>query len=194
MDEYLIQPLEELTRLFEAKQIPYALMGGIAVAVHGIPRSTHAIDFTIQIERASLPELFAAAEDLGYTVPEVYSTGWVDQIAEMPVVTVRQWLNGKFVDVDIFLAESRFQRELMARQVRAEVDELPTWVVSAEDLILLKLTAARPRDIGDIYDILMAQGELDNDYMNHWAKELGVDKRLREVIEEFHRDNSGESI
>ena len=54
--------------------------------------------------------------------------------------------------------------------------------MSPEDLILLKVLAARPRDIGDIEDVLLAQGDLDEAYMRQWAKELGVAEKLEEVL------------
>ena len=81
--EYLVQPLKDLTRLFDEMDIPYALMGGMAVSVHGIPRPTHDLDFTIAIDRQKLAEFFAATEQLGYSVPDAYESGWVDQVAEM---------------------------------------------------------------------------------------------------------------
>lgn len=54
--------------------------------------------------------------------------------------------------------------------------------MSPEDLILLKVLAARPRDIGDIEDVLLAQGDLDEASMRQWAKELGVAEKLEEVL------------
>ena len=91
MDEYLIQPLRDLTSLFERLEMPYALMGGIAVSVHGVPRPTHDLDFTVSLERPRLPELYAAASQHGYSVPEAYASGWIDCVANMPLVRLRQW-------------------------------------------------------------------------------------------------------
>jgi len=64
----------------------YAVMGGMAVRVYGIPRPTHDIDFTVAVPRDRLPELYAAVQALGYMVPEPYLQGWVDQVAGMPLV------------------------------------------------------------------------------------------------------------
>ena len=72
--EYLVQPLRDLIRLFDEMEIPYALIGGMAVSVHGIPRPTHDLDFTISIDRQRLPVLCAAAEELGYSTPEASPT------------------------------------------------------------------------------------------------------------------------
>ncbi|HQU43702.1 MAG TPA: hypothetical protein PK867_12880, partial [Pirellulales bacterium] len=67
--------------------------------------------------------------------------------------------------MDLFLAESRFQRELVARSRPEQIDDLTVSVVTPEDLILLKLLARRPRDLADIGDILFIQGTLDEGYL-----------------------------
>jgi hypothetical protein len=159
-------------------------MGGIAVRVHGIPRPTHDIDFTLALGRERLPELYDAVRGLGYTVPEEFAGGWVDQVAGMPLVKFRLYLAGQGLDIDVFLAESRFQSELLARRRRAQLEETPVWIVSPEDLILLKLLARRPRDLADIGDILFTQGQLDEAYLRHWAQELGVLAELEKVLAE----------
>ena len=66
--------------------------------------------------------------------------------------------------------------------MRLEVDDVLAWVASPEDLILLKLVAARPRDIADVMDICLAQGQLDEFYLRHWAKELHVLSRWEQVL------------
>jgi len=180
----LTQALRELVRLFERLEIPYVVMGGIAVRVYGIPRATHDIDFTLALERGRLRDLYQALSDLGYTVPETYTAGWVDRVAGMPLVKARLYLEGWGIDIDLFLAESPFQEQILARRRREELDGFPVWFVSPEDLVLLKLLSHRPRDIADIGDILFTQGELDEDYMHDWARQLGLDEELERVLEE----------
>lgn len=180
-------PFQDFVGVFERLNIPYALIGGLAVGVHGIPRPTHDLDFTIAVDRAQLPKFLQVVIELGYDVPHEFTTGWVDQVAGMPLIKARQWVEGKNIDVDVFLAESRFQKSLMQRRQQTEVEGLFAWVASAEDLILLKLIAGRPRDLGDIQDILLVQGKLDRTYLEQWANELGVQTRLVEAFEEFTR-------
>ncbi len=179
--DYLLKPLAELIRLFDQWQINYALIGGMAVAVHGIPRPTHDLDFTVSIPRSRLAEFYRAVEERGFSVPEVHDAGWVDQVAGMPLIRIRQWGHGQSIDVDLFLEESAFQESLLARHQKVSVEGIDAWIVSPEDLILLKLIAGRPRDIGDIQDILLAQGQLDLDYMEYWAHELRVTERWKET-------------
>jgi hypothetical protein len=180
-------PFRDFVGAFERLNIPYALIGGLAVGVHGIPRPTHDLDFTIAVDRARLPEFLQAVIELGYDVPQEFTTGWVDQVAGMPLVKARLWVEGKAIDVDVFLAESRFQKSLIQRRILTEVEGITVWIASAEDLILLKLIAGRPRDLGDIQDILLVQGPLDETYLHHWADELGVRPQLTKALEDFTR-------
>jgi predicted nucleotidyltransferase len=179
--DYLLEPLATLIRLFDEREISYALIGGLAVAVHGIPRPTHDLDFTAAIPRDRLDALYQSATDRGFTVPEVHDSGWVDQVSDMPLIRVRQWGRGEPIDVDIFLAETPFQQSLLERRQKLHVDGIEAWVASPEDLILLKLIAGRPRDIGDVQDILMAQGQLELSYLEHWAARLKIMDRWTET-------------
>ncbi len=178
----LPRALRACVALLERMGLPYAVMGGLAVRVYGIPRATYDIDITVAIERDRLAELYEALTALGYTVPELYASGWVDQVAGMPVVKARLFNHTGGLDLDLFLAETPYQRQLLARRVRAEVDGSTVWLVSPEDLILLKLVANRPRDQGDVADIFFVQGQLDEPYLRHWAGELGVTDRLDRAL------------
>ena len=78
----LTEPFRDFVTLFERERIPYALMGGMAVAAHGLPRPTHDVDFTISLPRDRLPDFYTAATELGYTVPEAGPLGVTDRLEE----------------------------------------------------------------------------------------------------------------
>jgi hypothetical protein len=80
--------LLDLVAICDSMRIAYAVMGGLAVRVHGIPRPTHDVDLTLSIDRAELGELFEQLEGRGYSVPQPYKDGWLDEIAEMPLATM----------------------------------------------------------------------------------------------------------
>lgn len=174
--------IHDLVAVFDRLGLRYAIMGGIAVRAHGIPRPTYDVDFTLAVPRDRLEAMFAAITERGYSVPEQYTRGWVDSVGGMPLVKVRLFLDGRAVDADIFIAETDFQREVIARHVTADVEGRSVKLVSAEDLILFKLIASRPRDLIDIQDVLFTQGELDEPYLRRWAGPLGVEKQLDEVL------------
>jgi len=108
----------------------------------------------------------------------------MDRVAEMPIVKLRTWLqDGKGIDVDLFVCESVFQNSLIDRGIECQFESRKLTVVSPEDLVLLKLLANRPQDIGDVQDVLFMQGQLDEAYMRHWAEQLNITDRLSAALE-----------
>ena len=92
-------------------------------------------------------------------------------------------------DVDFTAAIDRdYQKQLLKRRRREELDGLSINFVSPEDLILLKLLASRPRDIADIGDVLFTQGQLDEPYMLHWAEQLGIKEALETILAEHSQE------
>jgi predicted nucleotidyltransferase len=180
----LIRSLQNVTEAFDRLSIPYAVMGGLAVRAHGIPRPTYDVDFAIATDRDDLPRLFDELEEMGYTVPEMYRGGWVDQVAEMPLIKFNLMIGGNAIAVDVFLAETAFLQSAIQRRSRAEIDGVVVDVISPEDLILLKVIARRPRDIGDITDVRFVQGDLDETYLREWAGRLQIADRFEEIWRE----------
>ena len=185
MDE-LSEAIEDIVGLFDSLGHEYALMGGIAVRVYGIPRATYDVDFTAAIRRDALADFFRRAQEIGYAVAEPYLQGWVDQVGGMPLVKIRLLLAGREVDVDIFLSESSYQATLLSRRKWAKLNGIDAWLVSPEDLVLLKLLANRPRDVADVGDVFFMQGQLDVEYMRHWAQQVGVSDRLENALREHY--------
>lgn len=178
----LVETVKSFASLFSQLNVPYAIMGGWAVRLYGLPRPTYDIDFTIGIVREDLPRLYEKVEQAGYTVPEQFLAGWIDSVAGMPLVKFRLYVEGNGIDIDVFIAESDYQDEILKRRKHVEFQGLAIAFVSPEDLILLKLIAARHRDLGDIEDVLLAQPDLDEAYMRRWAEPLGVTKQLDEML------------
>ncbi len=193
MHARLNRAVRDFVQLFNSKSLPYAILGGLAARAHGIPRPTWDVDFTIGVDRSRLPEVFDAAEQLGYVVPAAYRAGWVDAGGGMPFVKFGVAISDRSVDIDVFLAESSYLQSALSRRQHAEVDEsLKVDVVSPEDLIVLKSLSARPRDAIDIQDVLFMQGKLDRDYMRHWAEQLGVLSNLEEALTKFDESSDAE--
>lgn len=168
----------------EEHGLPYAVMGGLAVRVYGVPRPTYDVDFTVSINRESLPGFYASIEEAGFQVPEQYRSGWVDQVAGLPLVKFQLLHRGEKIDVDIFLAETPFLKSVLERRELEKVEGRDVYVVTAEDLILLKLIAHRPRDLIDIADVRFTQGELDEAYLREWAISLRIADRLEDVLKQ----------
>ncbi len=189
----LAPTIDLFVAVFERLQATYVLMGGLAVRAYSIPRATEDIDVTLAFDRDRLPELFQALENEGYAIPDPYRSGWVDQVQGMSIVKLKRYVGEYGIDVDIFLAESAFQHEILRRRRETDVEGRKLWIASAEDLILLKLVAGRPRDLIDVADVFFTQGPLDVEYMRHWARELGIPSQLERAISEQTQDRGDDS-
>src|SRR4051812_11739224 len=104
----LYDVLRQVVQILNELQIEYVLMGGMAVRVLGIPRPTHDLDFTLAPDAASLATFFDRLEAIDLTVSGAYRTGWRDRVAEMPLVKAQLYLEGRSIDVDLFLTETDF--------------------------------------------------------------------------------------
>ena len=176
-----------LVSLLEKMSVKYAVMGGLAVRAYAIPRSTEDIDFTLALYRSRLPELFEGLEEQGYAIPEPYQSGWVDKLddrTELTLLKLKRYVSGHAIDVDLFLAETVFQEEVLSRRRLADVEGRQLWIASPEDLVLLKLAAGRPRDWIDVADVFFTQGPLDEEYMRRWAAVLDLESRLERALNE----------
>jgi predicted nucleotidyltransferase len=184
----VIETLESTVELLDRLGHPYAVMGGIAVRAYAIPRATYDVDLTIAVEQSRLPELFIELRKLDFAIPEPYETSWVDRIAGMPLLKLKRYYGEKTLDVDLFLEESEFQKEVMRRRVHVDAEGRKYWMVTAEDLVLFKLVANRLRDRVDVADVLFVQGELDKSYMRSWAKVLEVEQELEKALTAEYRE------
>lgn len=175
--------LLEMVGLCESFGLSYAILGGLAVRVHGIPRPTYDVDFELTVSDQQLAAFFDTAEKLGYEVAAPYRTGWRDLVGGMPLVKLKTYVDvGHTIDVDIFVNDTPFQASAMERRMRILFRERQLWFVTPEDLILLKLLANRPRDQGDIADVLFVQGQLDEEYLKRWASALEITDRLTAAL------------
>ena len=166
----------------ESEGFPYAIMGGLAVRVHALPRPTYDVDFAAAIPRTRLDRLYDLAAHRGYLISESQRRGWVDVVREMPVVKF-QWLVGRqVIDVDVFLTESPFLQSVLSRSQEYTSGSLTAKFVTPEDLIPLKLAADRPRDRADVADLLFFQTSLDRMYLDDWANRLHLSERLAQAL------------
>jgi hypothetical protein len=145
----MIDPYQELRTLIlqlNHCEIPYALCGGLSLAVHGILRATLDIDLLVQEE--SLSPLRRLAADLGYQI----EAGWLN-LAGGAVKRFRVTKIDKEVDetlpLDLILVTPSVEMAWSTREkVRWEGEDL--WVVSREGLSAMKLLRASGQDLDDL--------------------------------------------
>src|SRR6266699_3193443 len=116
--ELLVDCLERLNRI----QITYYLTGSMASNYWGIPRTTHDLDFSIQLPPSAVAQLVAAfAEDFFIDEPAVraaYNPPYqFNAIDERSGLKVDFWLPAKIP----------FEREMFKRRLQQTLFGTPGW-------------------------------------------------------------------
>ena len=172
-----------LIELLEGDGVPYAVMGGLAVPIWGIPRATFDVDVTLAVDEDGLRRFLDRASENGFAVDQAFRKGFRDVVSGMDKVRLEWWTeDSRRVEVDLFVVSTPYQAAAFARRVEVRIEERSMWVLSAADLILHKLVADRAKDRADVESILLVQGVPDEAYLRLWAGRLGVLERLERAI------------
>lgn len=146
----------------ETAQIPYAIGGALAYAYWGVARGTHDVDINLFIP----PEQLAEALDV--LIPAGLM---IDRAAALASAEERGDARGFVGDVpvDVFVDSIPLHEEAARRVVTVSLFDRSIRILSAEDLVVLKLLFFRGKDIVDIERLLVLQGErLDRTYVRRW--------------------------
>ena len=139
-------------------QVEYVLIGGLAVALHGIERNTMDIDVCIVISPDNLRRMIEAAKELKLSPVLPVPLETLSQID-----TLRQWHQQRNlqafalhtpdlagVTLDLLLFPPVAPADMCQRAVRLDVSGIPIQLASVDDLIALKQSVGRPIDLADI--------------------------------------------
>lgn len=176
----LMTRLHYLTVYIEAFGIGYALAGGLAVAVWGEPRTTYDLEFVVSSADPQVVRLRALVEFSPLFVAEEEDL----RLAEFSLVRAQlPTVDGQdIILVNFLYAAPEFASSLLSRRIQLPFGGESLFVVSPEDLLILKLQSARAKDLEDARGILREQsGELDLDY-------------LRSAISRFQLLNIAQSV
>jgi predicted nucleotidyltransferase len=144
----MIERDAEVRRTLEQNGIPYALIGGVALAARGHARFTLDVDYLVVERRVLSADLWADVSSIGATV-EINRGDFEDPLAGVVRILLP---NG--TKADVVVAKYRWQKEVLER---AETLDLEGWKVPVprtSDLILLKLFAGGYQDLNDIHSLL----------------------------------------
>jgi len=175
--------LQDCLRRLNSTGIAYMVTGSMASNYWGIPRTTHDLDFAIQLPPRSVSQMVAAfAGDFfidEQAVREAYHPPF-----QFNAIDQRSSLK-----VDFWLPAGRpFEREMFARRIERTLFGIPAWIATPEDIILHKLywdkLTPSERQRADAAGVFAVQAEsLDRDYLRRWADELGVGGSLSILFE-----------
>ena len=171
------------------RKIPYMIIGGQAVLLYGEPRLTRDIDVTIGADVSWLPDLLRAVEDIGLTpLPEEVDS-FVNRTMVLPT---RHHESG--IRVDFIFAFTPYEIEAIARAHKVPLGGQKVAFAQAEDLIIHKIFAGRPRDLEDVRSVLVRNPDVDADYIRRWLRQFDESVEGGSFTEVFDGIYSGTSV
>lgn len=158
------------------------LTGSMVSNYWGIPRTTHDLDFVIQ-----LPDRFVQPLLTAFTGDFVLDPQFT-RFAFRPPYQFNAIDTRSSLKVDFWILQPHpFDQNMFSRRLQQTLFHEPAWICTAEDVILHKLywnkLTPSDRQTGDAAGVVAVQGEgLDTAYLRHWAKEIQVSETMEELL------------
>jgi Nucleotidyltransferase of unknown function (DUF6036) len=171
--------LAKLAQALEGANIPYMVIGGQAVLLHGEPRLTRGIDITLGLDASVASKVLDIVHAIGLTASVDDVHGFVQKTNVLPLTEASTSLR-----VDLIFSFTSYESEAIQRAVKVQTGGSAVSFATPEDLIIHKLVAGRPRDLEDVAGILLRHEQLDERYLERW---LPVFKTVvhRDLLAEF---------
>lgn len=149
--------LEALLDALARARIPYAVCGGVALAIHGAPRFTKDIDLLVRSDDRDA--IVVLIRDLGFDLPALPMTFGVGTPKAREVQRVSKIAGGQTLTLDLLVVGPALEPVWRGREV-VEWGKRRIQIVSREGLIQMKRLAGRPQDLVDI-DALEAEDDAE---------------------------------
>ena len=149
----------DVDRVLRNYNVNYAIVGGYAVALHGVVRGTVDIDIIIQLNKSSMVNAEKALKELGLISKLPVNAEAVFNFRE-EYIKNKNMLAWNFTNpqnpadsVDILITED--VKDYKIKNIKIEGQNLK--VISIDDLIKLKGKSNRPQDIEDVKALRMVR-------------------------------------
>lgn len=144
-----------LDRALTPLGLRWYVFGAQAAILYGAARFTEDIDVTVEPGIVATEALVSALEAQGLS-PRILDEAFIAQTRVIPLVH-----EATATPVDVVLAGPGIEELFFERVRRMEVEGQLVPVASPEDLVVMKVLSARPKDLEDVVSVLAAQEQFD---------------------------------
>lgn len=148
---------EEVFRALNRKRVAYVVVGGIAVNLHGVPKSTADLDLMIALNDRNLRRIASILDGLGYRPRAPVKIG------DITIANLARWKKDKrmlvvsfwnprrpYEEIDILSQNPIDFEEIKAESKTVRAGGLRIPIASIGHLIMLKKASNRDQDKADI--------------------------------------------
>lgn len=173
--------LIQVADAMDSCRLAYVVIGGVAAIAWGVPRTTLDIDVTVWTE----PALVDGAIDCLLSRFQARAANAHEFVRQTNVLLLR---TAQGIEIDVIFGRILIQQDFVSRGVEKEVEGRKIRFVTAEDLLLMKLSSERDKDQQDARTLLRVTAEtLDRSYLEPKLAELAESLARPEILEEFRR-------
>lgn len=179
--------IARVSRGLHSCEIPFMLIGGQAVLLHGEPRLTQDIDITLGVPPDRVLDIVSVADSADLDPLPEDPQAFAGETFVLPCEETATGLR-----VDFIFSTTPYETLAIGRAVRVVIEGADVPFAAADDLILHKLFAGRPRDLEDAAGVVRRKGsEIDWDYVRKWAEEFAKIPGREEMPERVERLRRG---
>jgi hypothetical protein len=139
--------LMRIAEVLRSQGVEYAVCGGLAVVIHGYPRTTRDIDLLVREE--DLDRIRPALEKVGFTLPAGILSFDAGKETERKVFRISKAEGEDLLTLDLVLVNPLLE-DVWSGRVEYRVGDQALQVVSLAGLKKMKTLAGRPQDLADI--------------------------------------------
>lgn len=183
MANLVIAALEHVWKILSGFGMPMAVVGGLALAAWNRPRSTLDVDLLLTIPDDEVDTVSDALLSAGLKKrhPEPFRDLGTLRIMEFTYEAEDTFVP---IRIDVLFSGADYYREALSRRVPHTLAGTGTQmdVLSCEDLIIHKLSAARPIDRADAVALLEEnRAALDIAYLQDWTSRLNLSEEFADA-------------
>ena len=178
----LLDALRASTAWLRFAKTKGAVIGGVAASIHGRPRVTRDVDIVALVLDADWADFLASGARFGIKPRRPDALAFARSTR---VLLLRH--HPSEVDLDVSLGAIPFEVELVRRAVTKRIRGVSFRLATAEDIVVMKSLALRPRDVADIEGILAALPGLELEQVRRDLGTLSESLEGPDFLGEFER-------
>ena len=149
----VVELLDDLSAALDSRQVRWFMFGAQAAILHGAARLTADVDVTVRLPETMSTEALAQELERHRFVRRLVEPTFIERTRVVPFVHAPTSL-----PLDAVVAGPGLEDQFFERTELREIDGVRVRLASAEDLVIMKVLAARPKDLDDVVAPLVTVG------------------------------------